>query len=268
MKREFLGEIDQLVGFSYYSFKNRKFRRIHPTDVIKGAIIAASTANTLEDLIYPYSFDEVKDALKNSGKEVLNSKVIKIFSCEEIGFSREYGGVVGSMSFKDVPIHSVNIRFAHDFENFEINCDCGKYKKRRYPSGVWFPAILKEWRLKNKRYSETSCPHICALHFYLKETEGVNALGLDGLDFMKPYVLSFIDVLKRFPEIKEYSLDYFYTYYSSMFDDIKKQVNRFRDRNGLRELRMYSNPYLKNYIRNRMGMSKRLEEKIVNIVGY
>jgi hypothetical protein len=270
MKRKLLGEIDQLVGFSYYSFKNQKFRRLHPTDIIKGAIIAWNSDGTLEDLISPYSLDELENALEKSGrKQVLNSKVMEVMPCENIRFSKEYGGVVGSMSFKDVPIHSVEIRGAHDFEKFELTCDCSKHKKRRFPSGVWFPAILKDWNLEEKHYSETTCPHICAIDFSLRKIAGVKPLGLnDRLEFMKPYVLSFIDVVSRFPDLKDYTLDFAYTYYSSMFDNAKKQVNEMRRRNGLGEQRMYSNPYLRRYIRNRMGISERTMEKIIEIVGY
>jgi phosphopantetheine adenylyltransferase len=53
-----------------------------------------------------------------------------------------------------------------------------------------------------------------------------------------------------------------------MFDDSKKQVNEMRKRNGLDELRMYSNPYLKRYIKNRINISEKTMKKAVEIMGY
>jgi hypothetical protein len=269
MRRKFIGEVDQLVGFSCYSFRNQKFKRFHPTDIFKGAIISSNTDGTLEDSIYPYSLYELEGALKKSGRgQVLNSKVIEVMPCENIRFSKEYGGAVGSMSFEEVPIHSVNIRNAHDFEKVEFSCDCNKETKRRYPSGVWFPTILKEWNLKEKHYADTTCPHLCATDFYLRKN-GINPLGLkDRLEFIKPYLVSFIDVINQFPYLSDCSVDFLYNYYSSMFDDSKKQVNEMRKRNGLDELRMYSNPYLKRYIKNRINISEKTMKKAVEIMGY
>ena len=270
MRRKFIGEVDQLIGFSCYSFRNQKFKRFHSTDIFKGAIISSNTGGDLEDLIKPYSFNELENALKKSGRgQVLNSKVIEIMPCENMRSSKEYGSVVGSMSFRDVPIHSVNIRGAHDLEKVEFYCDCNKETKRRFPSGVWFPTILKEWNLKEKHYADTTCPHLCATDFYLRKIAGVNPLGLnDRLEFIKPYLVSFIEVINQFPYLSDCSVDFLYNYYSSMFDDSKKQVNEMRKRNGLNELEMYSNPYLKEHIRNRINISERTMKKAVEIMGY
>ncbi len=272
MKRKFLGEIDQLVGFSLYSFENKKFKRFHATDIFKGVLISSNTDDTLEDLIYPYSLDELKNALEASGKEnVLNSQVIEILPCEDIRFSDEYGGVIGSMSHREVPFYSVTVRNVNEPERVEFFCKCDKRYKRRDVSKVWFPAILKEWNLNpnKKYYSDTTCPHISAFDFHLRKVAGVNSLGIkDNLEYIKPFLLSWIDVIKRFPDLPDYAIDFAYLYESSMFDDAKEYVNKVRRSHGLDDLRIYSNPYLKRYIINKMEISKEKMKKVVKTIGY
>ena len=270
MRKKYLGEIDQLVGFSYPSPKDQKFRRIYATDIFNGSLISSKTDGSLEDLIHPHSLNELEDALEKSGRgQVLNSKILEVIpSGDSAKLSKVYRGLVGSMSFEEVPVHYVNIRNAHDFEKVEMSCDCKKQSRRRYASEVWATPLKRYWNLKENAFSESTCPHIGAVDSHLRKTMGVNIFGLNGLDFIKPHLLSYIDFMKRFPKLPNYVPDFAYAYDSTMFDDTEKQVNDMRRKNGLDELGMYENQFLKTYIRNKMGISEETMREVVKIVGY
>jgi len=271
MRKEYVGEVDQLVGFSYFSSKDQKLRRIYATDMFKGALISSKANGGLEDLIYPYSLNELENALEKSGrKQVLNPEILGVVhSGVNAKLSKVYRGFVGSMSFEEVPVHFVNIRNAHDFERVEMFCDCKKQSKRRYASEVRAVPLKRYWNLKENPFSESTCPHICAVDSNLRKTTGANIFGLsDGLNYIKPYLLSYIDFIKRFPKLPDYVPDFAYAYKSSMFGDAKKQINDIRRKNDLNELEMYSNPYLKTYIIDKMGVSEEVMKEIVGIVGY
>ncbi|MFH1229291.1 MAG: hypothetical protein V1678_02605 [Candidatus Aenigmatarchaeota archaeon] len=265
MREEHLGEIDQLVGFSYYSFKDGKFRRIYPTDLINGSIISANSDGTLKNLIYPCPVEKLEDALKKSRREnILNSRIVDMdpYSSKSI----IYSGIVKSASFQEVPVHSVSIRNAHDFERVEMNCGCEKQTKRRLKLPVFEPRLKRYWGQKDDKVSESTCMHSGAIVNHLSKSMDSNVLGLDLDPFMKPYVLSFIEAIDRFPKTPNYALDYAYTYESSLFDGAKRQIDDMRKENDLEPLGMYKNPYLKSIIEHTM-QNKSIRD-IVGIVGY
>ena len=254
MHKRQLGEILQLVGFQYYGFEDKKFRTFYPTDIIKGALINAKTNSTLENLVFPLSVKDVKETLNNAHKgDILNSEVVRVEPCDKnIHYSKEFGGTVKSMSHYETAYHFPNVINAFNPEKVESGCTCEKRVKNRDLRSVWSPIILEEWNLEKgneKFYNCPSCPHTCALDFRLRDIGNVKIFGIDDkLNFMRPYILSYLYSLKIAPDFPEYVLDDAFTHFSSMFDGMKKQINEMRSIRGLNKLTMYDDYRVKNYI--------------------
>lgn len=255
MKKEELSRMFQLSGFVYYAPGTRNFPILYPTDLIFGAIINEnSKEHGVEDLIHPYSMDKLLSVLKSYGRDrVLNSKVFEVKPCVTKALvCDEFVATVGSMSV-DGKIHDPVIKHVSDPQSIEFRCSCRKKLRNRDVKGVWEPLILNEWKpvlSEGKHYYlEAICPHVSSLKFNASENFGVKVLGFnDGLDFMKPYVLAYIDILKCAPKFRNYAIDIVLTYHSSMFNKVKKNVNKMRESMGLGSLVMYDLRSVSAYI--------------------
>ena len=276
MQRRQLGEILQLTGISYYSFEDKKFRTFYPTDIIKGALINAKTNSTLGDFVYPLSVEDTKKILDYAHRRhILNSEVVSVNPCDkDLHFSKEFGGTVRSMSHYETAWHFPWIRHAFDSERVESGCTCEKKVKNRDIRSVWSPIILEEWDIEKtdeKIYNWPSCPHLESLNFRLRDIGNVKVFGIDDkLDFMKPYVLSYLHTLEIAPEFPDYVRDGALTYFSSMFDGMKKQIDEMRSIHGLDEIKMYDDTKVKNYIVGELtsGFSPTKIDEVIKAVSY
>ena len=276
MRRDELSEIYQLSGFSYYTPISGNFITFYPTDLFMGSFIDANSKELgIEELIYPYSLKELQHALKISGRDrVLNSRILDIKPCEDdSSVSKEFVATVRSMSTRDVTRHTSVIRHYSDLLRVEFRCTCGKKFRNRDIRGVWSPIVLTEWEpvLKgNKHYLEAICPHTAGEGFRIRDDYGVKMLGFDdGLDYMKPYLLVYIDALTHAPKFRDYVFDIIFTYHSSLFQTIKKNVNEMRKSLGLGNLIMYDYDVVKAYMKYRLikgGYKERKLNELINLV--
>lgn len=276
MRRDELSEIYQYSGFLYYSPPSGNFISLYPTDFFMGSIINDNSKESgIEELIYPYSLKELEHALKISGRNrVLNSRIFEIKPCEgDPSKSQEFVATVGSMSRKEVTMHTSVIRHASDPLRVEFRCTCGKKFRNRDVRGVWSPFILTEWEpvLKgNKHYLEAICPHTAGEGFRIRDDYDVRMLGFDdGLDFIKPYLLTYIDALTLAPKFRDYAFDIVFTWYSSMFNVVKKRVNEMRKDMKLGNLIIYDLDWLKEYMKYRLvkgGYRERKLNEVINLV--
>ena len=278
MRKDSLPEVYQLVGFAYFSpaSESQKFRIHYPTDEIKGAIINAKSSRKLGKLVGPYyDTDQLRRILtKAERKSVLNSRVLEVKPSEK---SRVYVGSVKPMRSREDP-HTVNIINAHDFEKVEFTCDCDKQTRYRNIRSIWDRRILDEWGLETSHHSFNTCTHIGAVDANIRNNTGSSALGLkdfdnpsDGLEFpdsLKPYVLSYIEVTKKFPRLPDYVIDFAFTRRSLMFDSAKKQVDELREKYGLKEYTLYSDRALEKEIINKMGVNEGVMKEVFDMVNY
>jgi hypothetical protein len=252
MKKNELSTIFQFSGFLYYKPKSGNVIGLYPTDLFMGSIINRNSKDHgLDDLIYPYSVEELKKALKAYGRDrVLNAKILELNpSKEEALKCKEFNAVVSSMSDKE-KTHKSLIRNIFDPTRVEFRCSCGKKLGNRDTRGIWHPILKIEWPqiLDGKHYLEAVCPHISALKYGVLENYEVRVFGFDdGLSFMKPYLFAYIDILKTAPKFRDYTIDFVMTWYSSMFDKVKEQVNKMRNNIGLGSLDMYDMKSVRKY---------------------
>jgi hypothetical protein len=279
MKKDSLPEVYQLVGFAYFSpgSESQKFRIHYPTDEIKGALINAKSSRKLGKLVEPYyNTNQLRRVLtKAERKSVLNSRVLDVKPNEK---SRVYIGSIKPMRSRADP-HTVNIINAHDLEKVEFTCDCDKQTRYRNIRSIWDRRLLDEWELPTSHHSFNTCTHIGAVDANIRNRTGSSALGLkdldnpklDGLEFpdsLKPYVISYLDVTKKFPNLPDYVIDFAFTRRSSMFDSAKKQVDRLRERYGLKEYTLYSDRALEKEIIDKVGVQEGIMKEVFDIVNY
>jgi len=250
MKKNELSKIFQFSGFLYYKPKSGNVVGLYPTDLFMGSIINGnSREHGIEYLIDPYSMKELKECLMTYGRnKVLNSRVLKVKPYKEC---EEFVGTISSMSNKTIT-HKSLIRNIFDPTRIEFRCSCPKKMDNRDVRDGWDSILLIEWRpfiSEGKHYLEAICPHVSALKSNLQETRGINLFGFDdGLDFMKPYVTAYIEVLKHVPKLRDYAIDFAFTWYSSMFDKVKEHVNKMRKSIGLTDLTMYDMESVRGYV--------------------
>jgi hypothetical protein len=252
MKKNELSTMFQFSGFLYYKPKSGDVIGLYPTDLFMGSIINAnSRINGLENLIRPYSVEELKKALKTYGRDrVLNAKILELKPGKEEALKcEEFNAVVSSMSCKG-KTHKPLIRNIFDPTRVGFRCSCGKKLENRDTRGIWHPILKIEWPqiLDGKNYLEAVCPHVSALKFGIQENYEIRVFGFDdGLNFMKPYLLTYIDILKTAPKFRDYAIDFVMTWYSSMFDRVKEKVNKMRGDVGLSSLDMYDMQSVRRY---------------------
>jgi len=277
MKFDELKEMRQFVGFLYKCPYDERFLVIYPTDVFTGLIIANNDPSKLKRLISPYSIHGFKDILKGAKRlHILDSKVLGLRPCDEkAGFSREYRGLVESMSKRgETTRYSVPIRMVGDPERFNSICGCDKADER-FLKNVWCKIIRDEWNLKSegiKYYQTPSCPHIWAEIFAVEDGYGVKVFGDDvGFDvhernqsrtWIKPYLLAFIDILRIPQRFRDIEINYVFTYFTDFFRTFKKYVNKMRKRDGLGSITMYDDPGIKEYIFQRFIRGGYSEDKL------
>jgi len=279
MRKDSLPEVYQLVGFAYFNpgSASRKFRIHYPTDEIKGALINAKSNRKLGKLVEPYyDTSQLRRILTEAErKSVLNSKVLEVKPSEK---SRVYVGSVKPMRSRTDP-HTVNIVDAHDFEKVEFTCDCDKQTRFRNLRSIWDSRLLDEWELPSPHRSFNTCTHIGAVDSNIRNRTGSSALGLKdldnpklgGLEFpdsLKPYVIAYIDVTKKFPKLPDYVIDLAFTRRSSIFDSAKKQVDKLRERYGLKEYTIYSDRALEKEIIDKIGVQEGIMKEVFDIVNY
>jgi len=287
MKQCEIKELEQLTGLAYKCSFDERFTVFHPTEIFTGAIIANNNSQSrLERLINPFSTQELKNTLKKAGRlQILDSKgVLSLKPCDDkASFSREYDSVVESMSKGGETVrHSVGIINVRDPMRFNSSCTCGKSKKR-FIKSIWSPIVRNEWKipLNGIKYYQTEiCPHVWATIFATEEKYFVRVLGESmGFDvhewgqhntWIKPYLLSYIEILKKAPKLPNLAIDYVFTYYSNMFDLSKAYLNQGRRQNGLNPIRMYDDPVVKyDILQKFIGSHPRntLEECIRTVFG-
>jgi hypothetical protein len=280
MRREWISNVYQVVGLAYFSFgtESQKFRIQYPTDYLKGALINSKSERNLGKLVSPsYSRDQLRRILSKSGrKKVLNARVLEVKPNVK---SRVYSGKVRPMNPKRLEPHKVSIINAHDMESVEFTCDCDKQTEYRNKRSIWDQRLLDEWNLVNPFHSFSTCPHICAVDSHIRNSTGSSALGLKdfdnpklgGLEFpdsLKPYVLSYIDVTKKFPRLPDYVIDFAFIRKSSMFDSSKKQVDKLREKYGLKEYTLYSDKALEKDIIDKMRVKEGVIKEVFDLLSY
>jgi len=275
MKRDELPEIYPLSGLLYYT-PTENFIGLYPSDFFKGYFIDANSKESgLEELIYPYSLKKLEHILKISKRDhVLNSKIFEIMPCKkDSSISKEFVATVGSMSCRNVTMHTSVIRHYSDPLRVEFRCDCRKKTRNRDVMGIWSQFILTEWKpvlSENKHYLEATCPHTVGESLRIRDEYKVNMLGFDdGLGYIKPYLLVYLDVLALAPKFRDYVFDIAFTWYSSMFDVVKKRVNEMRKDMGLGNLILYDMDSVREYIKYRLlkgGYNEKKLNEVINLV--
>ena len=188
---------------------------------------------------------------------------------------------------KEHSYHIVGILDAGNPEKIDLRCTCEKKTKNRDLQGVWHEDILEEWKLipptpKDKYRFIATCPHVAGIDLNLRETFRLRIFGFrDGLDSLdlqdeyplfplKPYLFIWADTLSIAPEFPDYVFDYAFTYHSSMFKRLTREVNeKIRRTHGLRDLSIYSDHRMKNYIMSRFveeGISGKKLDEIIELV--
>jgi hypothetical protein len=270
MKIDEFPEMRQFFGFVYtdpYNFIppeikfeefvplpiDRKFREFRPVDAIHGAMVehlSSSTPPFFTDLISPFEPKEVISIMKNAKKYgILKHSVEKDMGIkiqpgpEEMHYTLEVNGHVPSRSRSTV-IQRPAIRRAFDSYKFELGCSCEEFLENRWICGIWHPLILSEWGIPitgEKYQVEPVDSHHHAIADRIERTYGPDykALGTGPDSFKKPYLMAYLEVLERYPSIPEYIIDWALTFYSPIFDDLKKEVNSRRRSCGLENLTMY-----------------------------
>jgi len=280
MRKEWASNVYQLVGLAYFSSgtESQKFRIHYPTDYLKAALINSKSERNLGKLVSPsYSREQLRRVLSESGrKNILNARVLEVKPDSK---SSVYSGKVRPMNPKRLEPHKVSIINAHDMESVEFTCDCDKQTEYRNIRRIWDQNLLDEWDLTFKPHSFSTCPHVCAVDSHIRNKTGSSALGLKdfdnpklgGLEFpdsLKPYVLSYIDVTKKFPRLPDYVIDFAFTRKSSLFDSSKKQIDKLREKYGLKECTLYSDRTLDKEIIDKMEVSEEVMKEVFAMVDY
>jgi hypothetical protein len=274
MNRDRLKVIKQLEGFTYHSIEDNKFRTTYPVSIIKGKIGSAKTNSKLEELFSPFSVEEATTILQNAHRgHFLNLEVVDVRPCDkDLRFSKEFAGTVTSSYHKESKYQFPWVRNAFDPERVEFGCTCEKIVKERELKSIWEPIILEEWGLEKRNekfYNWPTCHHICSLDSRLKDIADLKVLGIDDkLDYPKPYVLAYLRGLEIAPEFPDYVFNYAFTYHSSIFDGMKKEVDEMRSLRGLGKLTMYDDFKVKNYIESEFGLNPKKVDEVVKAVSY
>lgn len=268
-----LGEIYQLDGVSYLSPWDNYFRIFRPTDILKGGIINENTKPSgLSDLFFPYSVEEVKRTFKKAGRlDIFNGRFLNIKPCGKSNYcSREYVGVVRSMSGGGETTRQ-KIRVIYSGDPLRVNhaCTCDKRYDNFDVRSVWSKIILYQWRIPRlniKRHQFSTCPHVCAADFYIRENFEERIFGIrDGFDmtekedgkeklriFLKPYILAYKEALDCAPNFPDYVFDTILTHHSGFFNNTIKFINSMRRKNGMTplHLRGIGDYLISNFIRS------------------
>jgi hypothetical protein len=256
MEKKFLAELYQLDSISYLSPVDHYFRFFLPTDFLKGAIIYAnSIPSGLQDLVSPYSVEEFKNTFKKAGRsDVFNGKFLEMKPCgETTRFSKEFVGVVKSMSSRgETTRQKIRIIYAGDPLRVNHTCTCDKRFNNWDVRAVWHRIILDEWRIPEphvKYYRISTCPHVCAGDFYVRDNFSVRIFGIeDGFDleedgkivpFLKPYILAYKEALDCTPTFPDYIFDTILTHHTRFFDGIKKYIDSMRKEQGMKPLDLH-----------------------------
>lgn len=252
MRREEFPELRQFFGFLYMDPKNywdKDFRELKPVSEIHGYMIEALSASTFPlfvDLIEPFTPNEVVSIMKNAKKYgVLKYSVEKkmTISPEPTGmrYTNEVSGNVPSRSGRDI-YQEVAIRKAFNEFTFQTVCSDSHFIENDWVCGIWSPVILSEWELPldiGKYQKQPVCAHVRALDRRVYREYGSKPLGESSVDDIRPYLVAYLHGLEKYPNAQAYLFDVALTYFSPMFDNLKKRVNMKRRRAGLRDLQMY-----------------------------
>lgn len=264
MRRDEFPEMRQLFNFLYTDPRNliapdvddfrprpmdTKFREFSPVGIIHGTMIEhlnAAEYPLFPDLISPYKPLEVIEIMKKAGKfgvieHALDGQIKIEPGSDEMHFTNEVGGEVPSRSDGSI-VQGVEIRRAFDTYTFEVLCSCKEFKKNKWICGVWHDAIKAEWGLpiNNEKYQvEPVDAHLYTLASKVERLYGYKPFGTGPDDFKTPYVLAYLDILDKYPSIQNYVVNFVFTYFSPMFNDLKADVNRKRRACGFEDLQMY-----------------------------
>jgi len=273
MNKKKLREMKQLASFTYFSSKDEKFRTHNPLDSIRGEICVANTYSRLEELLYPFSFEEAKTILRDAHREHdLNLKIFEVSPPANYWqSSKRFGGIVTSSTHMETKYRFPHIRNAFDPQRVEFFCTCEE-SIRRDMNVIDEPIILEEWNLKRDKeyYIWSTCRHVSSLDSRIKQAN-LNVLGFDDNFDYKKHVLSYLDALRINPKIPDYALNIAFTHFSSIFDSMKKDVNEMRKEIGLKDLRMYDDPKVKNYIVGEFleaGFNPTKLDEVIKAVSY
>lgn len=260
MEKDLLAEVYQLDSLSYLSPVDNYFRVFRPTDILKGAIINDnSRPGGLNNLVYPYSVEEVKRTFENAGRlDVFNGKILEIKPCGETTHSsKEFVGIVTSMSCGgETTRQKIRIIHAGDPLRFNHACKCDKRFDSWDVRSFHHRAILDQWKIPEvhpKYYQISTCPHVCGGDFYIRDNFNVRVFDIrDGFDleeseggvrkiktFMKPYILAYKEALDIAPAFPDYIFDTILTHYSGFFNDIRKYIDSMRKRQGMDPLDLH-----------------------------
>jgi len=284
MEMKLLPELYQLDSISYLSSVDHYFRFFRPTDFLKGGIIHANTSPSgLQALVRPYSEEEFKNTFENAGiLNVFNARFLEMKPCGETGHSsKEFVGIVKSMSSGGETTRQ-KIKIIHVGDPLRVNhaCKCDKRFDNWDVRVVWHRAILNEWGIPEshvKYYQFSTCPHVCAGDFYIRDNFGVRIFGIkDGFDleekkdnqikitpYMKHYILAYKEALDCAPAFPDYIFDTILTHHSRFFDNIKKYIDSMRKEQGMKPLDLHG---IGNYLVENFVHSGYSEDKINELI--
>jgi len=283
MKKDLLADLYQLDAISYLSPVDHYFRVFRPTDFLKGAIIKANTfPGELKNLVSPtYSVEEFQNTLKKAGRlDILNGRFLEMKPCGKGCYPKEFVGVVKSMSSRgETTRQKIKVIHVNDPLRVQPACECDKKWNNFDVRTIWTKIILDEWRIPQthvKYYQYSTCPHLCAGDFYVRDNFGVRIFGIrDGFDlettdgktkitpFMKPYIIAYKEALDCAPTVPDYIFDTILTHHTGFFDDIKKYIDFMRKEQGMEPLNLNG---VGNYLIENFVHSGYSEDKINELI--